>query len=120
MRRSASVVFVFCLAASTARAASPKYKASEEAPSRDGWNSMNMEAQAVMGELQLQVGDLGGAQKTYQRSLDLGTKVRGPRAEVAAQSHYRSAEIALAKGEYGDARRNLEILIQRYPETEWA
>lgn len=120
MRRSASVVFVFCLAASAARAASPKYKAAEEAPSRDGWNSMNMEAQAVMGELQLQSGNVGGAQRTFQKSLDLGTKVRGPRAEVAAQSHYRSAEIALAKGEYGDARRNLEILIQRYPETDWA
>lgn len=81
---------------------------------------MNMEAQAVMGELQLQAGDARGAQKTFQRTLDLGTKVRGPKAEVAAQSHYRSAELALAKGEYSDARRNLEILIQRYPETEWA
>lgn len=81
---------------------------------------MNMEAQAVMGELQLQHGNIGGAQKTFQKSLDLGTKVRGPQAEVAAQSHYRSAEIALTKGEYADARRNLEILIQRYPETEWA
>jgi len=121
MRRSASVVLSFCLAASAARAAtSPKYKAAEDAPSRDGWNSMNMEAQAVMGELQLQGGDVGGAQRTFQKSLDLGTKVRGPRAEVAAQSHYRSAEIALAKGQYGEARRNLEILVQRYPETEWA
>ena len=120
MRRSASVVLLFCLAASAARAATPRFKPGEEAPSRDGWNSMNMEAQAVMGELQLQSGDVGGAQKTYQRSLDLGTKVRGPRAEVAAQSHYRSAEIALSKGQYADARRNLEILIQRYPETEWA
>lgn len=121
MRRSASVVLLFCLAAPAARgAASPKYKAAEEAPSRDGWSSMNMEAQAVMGELQLQSGDLGGARKTFQRSLDLGTKVRGPRADVAAQSHYRTAEISLAKGEYGEARRNLEILIQRYPETEWA
>ncbi|MCM2304082.1 MAG: hypothetical protein NDJ72_05225, partial [Elusimicrobia bacterium] len=120
MRRSASVVLVFCLAASAARGASPKYKAAEDAPSRDGWNSMNMEAQAVMGELQLQSGDLGGARRTFQKSLDLGTKVRGPRAEVAAQSHYRTAEISLAKGEYGEARRNLEILIQRYPDTEWA
>ncbi|MDD5305647.1 MAG: tetratricopeptide repeat protein, partial [Elusimicrobia bacterium] len=120
MRLAARVVFVLCLAATAARAASPKYKAAEEAPSRDGWNSMNMEAQAVMGELQLQSGNVGGAQKTFQKSLDLGAKVRGPRAEVAAQSHYRSAEISLAKGEYGDARRNLEILIQRYPETEWA
>ncbi len=120
MRRVSRVVLFFCLAASAARAASPKFKPAEEAPSRDGFNSMNMEAQAVMGELQLQSGDVGGARATFQRSLDLGTKVRGPRAEVAAQSHYRSAEISLAKGEYGDARRNLEILVQRYPETEWA
>jgi TolA-binding protein len=120
MRRSTSVVFALCLAASAARAASPKYKPTEDAPSRDGWNSMNMEAQAVMGELQLQGGDMRGAQKTFQKSLDLGTKVRGPKGEIAAQSHYRSAEISLSKGEYGEARRNLEILIQRYPETEWA
>ena len=114
------VVLTLCLAAQAAWAASPVYKYGEESPSRDGWNSMNMEAQAVMGELQLQAGDARGAQKTFQRTLDLGTKVRGPKAEVAAQSHYRSAQIALAKGEYADARRNLEILIQRYPETEWA
>jgi len=120
MRRSTSVVLAFCLAASAARAASPKYKAAEDAPSRDGFNSMNMEAQAVMGELQLAHGNVGGAERTFQRSLDIGTKIRGPRAEVAAQTHYRSAEIMLAKGQYSDARRNLEILIQRYPETEWA
>jgi TolA-binding protein len=121
MRRAALVVFSFCLAAPAARAASsPRFKGAEEAPSRDGFNSMNMEAQAVMGELQLQAGDVGGARQTFQKSLDLGTMVRGPRAEVAAQSHYRSAEISLSKGEYADARRNLEILIQRYPETEWA
>lgn len=120
MRRSTSVVLGLCLAAVAARGASPKFKAAEEAPSRDGWNSMNMEAQAVMGELQLQHGNVGLAEKTFQKSLDLGTKVRGPRAEVAAQSHYRSAEISLSKGAYADARRNLEILIQRYPDTEWA
>ena len=120
MRRSASVVLSLCLAAGAARAASPKYKYGDETPQREGYNSMTMEAQAVMGELQLQAGDARGAQQTFQRSLDLGTKVRGPKAEVAAQSHYRSAEIALSKGEYSDARRNLEILIQRYPETEWA
>ena len=103
MRRAALVVFSFCLAAPAAGAPSPKYKAAEDAPSRDGWNSMNMEAQAVMGELQLQHGNVGGAEKTFQKSLDLGAKVRGPRAEVAAQSHYRSAEISLAKGRYDDA-----------------
>ncbi|UPT72842.1 MAG: tetratricopeptide repeat protein [Elusimicrobiota bacterium] len=120
MRRALGVFFLYCLAASAAQAArSPKVK-NEDAPSRDGWNSMNMEAQAVMGELQLQSGDPRAAQRTFQRTLDIGTKVTGPRAEVAAQSHFRSAEIALAKGEYSDARRNLEILIQRYPETDWA
>ncbi|MBI3288346.1 MAG: tetratricopeptide repeat protein, partial [Elusimicrobia bacterium] len=120
MKRAARAVLFCCLAAPGWAASSPKSPASEEAPSRDGWSAMNMEAQAVMGELQLQAGDVSGAQRTYQKSLDLGTKVRGPRGEVAAQSHYRSAEIALAKGEYADSRRNLEILIQRYPDTEWA
>ncbi len=120
MRRALRAFFVCALAASAARAARSPKVADEDAPSRDGWNAMNMEAQAVMGELQLQSGDPRGAQKTFQRTLDIGTKVKGPRAEVAAQSHFRSAEIALAKGEFSEARRNLEILIQRYPDTEWA
>lgn len=120
MTRAALAFLFYCLAALPAGAArSPKVK-NEDAPSRDGWNSMNMEAQAVMGELQLQSGDARGAQRTFQRTLDIGTRVKGPRAEVAAQSHFRTAEIALAKGEYGEARRNLEILVQRYPDTEWA
>ncbi len=98
---------------------SPRTKP-EDSPSREGWNSMNMEAQAVMGELQLAHGDLGAAERSYQRTLDLGMKAKGARGDIAAQSHYRSAEIALAKGQYSESRRQLEILIQRYPDTEWA
>jgi TolA-binding protein len=107
------------LATLTARAASPNMK-SPETPAREGWNSLNMEAQAVIGELQLLSGDINAAQRTFQKSLDLGMEMHGPRAEIAAQSHYRNAEIALSKGDYADARRNLEIMLQRYPDTTWA
>ncbi len=118
MRIAAFVLFL-ALAALAARASSPNMT-SPHAPAREGWNSLNMEAQAVVGELQLQSGDINAAQRTFQKSLDLGMEMHGPRAEIAAQSHYRSAEIALSKGDYGDARRNLEILLQRYPDTTWA
>ena len=32
----------------------------------------------------------------------------------------RTAEIALHQGEYAEARRQLQLLVQRYPSTEWA
>ena len=113
-----ALFLISALAFVPARAAKPLTAA--DTPGRDNWTSLNMEAQAVLGELQLQTGDVGRAQRTYERSLELGTKLRGPRGDVAAQVHFRTAEIALAKGEYVDARRHLELLLQRYPETEWA
>jgi TolA-binding protein len=108
------------LAAAALLCAASSPRARDDAPSRDGWSALNMEAQAVMGELKLQQGDLRGARDTYTRSLELGAKVRGPKDEVAAQGHYRSAELALGDGEYGEARRHLELLVQRYPSTDWA
>ncbi len=44
----------------------------------------------------------------------------GRGGDVAALDLYRSAEIALRAGEYAEARRLLQILVQRYPSSEWA
>lgn len=118
MTRAARALLPFVLALPLLGAASPR--TTGDAPSRDGWSELKMEAQAVLGELKLSHGDLRGARGDYARSLEEGARVRGPKSEVAAQGHYRSAELALGEGEYGEARRHLELLIQRYPETDWS
>jgi tetratricopeptide (TPR) repeat protein len=40
--------------------------------------------------------------------------------EAAALDLYRSAELALRRGDYADARRELQFLVQRYPQSGWA
>lgn len=109
------VAFLFCPV--TADAASPA--AQEETPS-DGYQALDMEARAVMGELKLQSGDVSGARRDYGRSLELGKRVDTPKDDVAALNHYRSAEIALQRGEYSEAKRHLDLLLTRYPRTDWA
>ncbi|MDX6769672.1 MAG: tetratricopeptide repeat protein [Elusimicrobiota bacterium] len=112
MRRALLVVFLYCPAAHAA-AARPA-----EDPS-DGYQALDMEARAIMGELKLQSGDLSGARAQYGRSLELGKGVDTPKDDVAALNHYRSAEIALQRGEFSDAKRHLDILLTRYPRTDW-
>lgn len=114
----ARAVLSSVLLALSARAArAPK---ADEEPRADGFKSLNMEAQAIMGELKLQSGDVNGARRTYKESLDIGLDAGGPKDEIAALDHYRTAEIALGRGEFSEARRHLEILIQRYPASDWA
>lgn len=85
----------------------------------DGYQALDMEARAVMGELKLQSGDLSGASRDYGRSMELGRRVDSPKDDLAALNHYRTAEIALRRGEYSEARRHLDILVTRYPRTDW-
>lgn len=118
MRRALRAVFL-CCALSGAGLAAPETKKKEATTPRDGYNATNAEAQSIMGELKYQQGDLTGARRTYQQSLETGAKGTD-REEVAALNHYRTAEIALHQGEYAEARRQLQILVQRYPSSEWA
>lgn len=85
----------------------------------DGFDALNSEGQAVMGEIKLQSGDLGGAQRTYRGAIGSATK-DGRGGEVAALELYRSAEIALRQGQFSESRRTLQVLVQRYPQSEWA
>lgn len=113
MKRALLAVFLYCPA--LAGAASPRV--SEEG--NDSYQSLDMEARAIMGELKLQSGDVSGASRDYGRSLELGKRVDSPKDDVAALNHYRSAEIALQRGEFSEAKRHLDILVTRYPRTDW-
>lgn len=118
VRRALLVVFlihVYGYGAVMAGAASPR-RVEEYS---DGYESLDMEARAIMGELKLQSGDLSGARRDYGRSMERGKKVDTPKDDVAALNHYRSAQIALQRGEYSEARRHLDILVTRYPLTDW-
>ncbi len=114
MRRALLVVFLYY--APAAHGASSARPAEELS---DGYQALDMEARSIMGELKMQSGDMSGARRDYGRSLELGRGVDTPKDDVAALNHYRTAEIALQRGEFGDAKRHLDILVTRYPRTEW-
>lgn len=115
---SRAVFLCIALAGTGLAASSSKKKDPAPAP-RDGYRATNAEAQAIMGELKFQQGDLSGARRTYQKSLETGA-AGSVRDDVAAIDHYRTAEIALHSGEYAEARRHLQFLLQRYSSSEWA
>jgi len=79
-----------------------------------------MEAKAVMGELKYQRGDFSEARATFRDSLDASTKLSDPEDQVMGLGLYRSAELAARGGDFEAAREHLEILIRRFPGSEWA
>ena len=91
-----------------------------QALERENWHSVSMEATAIMGELKYQRGDLDEAQGTFRDSLESSTKLLAPRSQVMGLDLYRSAEIALRKGDLFKARENLEILLSRYSDSSFA
>lgn len=86
----------------------------------DNYATSRMEAQAVLGELRYQHGDLTGAYETFHDSLEASTGQKAPQAHVVAHDLYRTAELAIRRGDLGKGKRNLEILVSRYPDTDWA
>jgi hypothetical protein len=54
--------------AESAKPSSPK--SPDEAPKRQIWHSMSMEASAILGEMKFQYGDFSGAQETFRDSLN--------------------------------------------------
>ncbi len=92
----------------------------EPAPQIDSFATSKMEAAAVLGELKYQHGDLSGADQTFRESLDSSTKLSAPGGSVVGLDLYRTAELAARKKDYVSARKHLEILISRYPDSEWA
>ena len=118
MRRALSRAVLFCALAAPAFSADAGKKPADDVRA-DGYDALSSEGQAVLGELKMQHGDEAGARQTYRKSIDADVK-NGRGGEVAALDLYRSAEIALRSGDYAEARRLLQILVQRYPQTDWA
>ena len=118
MRRSFPRAVLFCALASAAFAANTGTKPDDDVRS-DGYDALNSEGHAVIGELKFQQGDDAGAARTYRKSIDADVK-GGRGGNVAALDLYRAAEIALRTGEYSEARRLLQILVQRYAQSDWA
>jgi TolA-binding protein len=79
-----------------------------------------MEAGAIVGELQYQERDYAGAKTNFNESLDSSMKVADPNAPFMALDLYRTSEFAVREKDYDRARRQLQILIHRYPDSEWA
>lgn len=118
MRGALPRAVLLCALAAPAFAANAGKKPGDDVRA-DGYEALSSEGQAVLGELKMEHGDEAGARMTYRKSLDADVK-SGRGGEVAALDLYRSAEIALRAGQYAEARRLLQILVQRYPQTDWA
>ncbi|MFI5349695.1 MAG: tetratricopeptide repeat protein [Elusimicrobiota bacterium] len=118
MRRALPRAVLLCALASAAFAANAEKKPADEVRA-DGYDALSSEGRAVLGELKVQQGDDAGAASTYRKSIDADVK-SGRGGDVAALDLYRSAEIALRAGEYAKARGLLQILVQRYPKSDWA
>lgn len=118
MRRALPRAVLFFALASAAFAQNTGQK-TDDAPRADGYDALSSEGHAVLGQLKVQEGDDAGAASSYRKSIDADVK-SGRGGDTAALDLYRSAEIALRAGEYAEARRLLQILVQRYPRSGWA
>lgn len=118
-----NITLAILLALTAATAASAARVGEEEknlVPEKENYSQMKMEARAIMGELKYQHGDMSGAHDTFKDSLNESTRLNAPQGQVMALDLFRTGELASRKGDFETARRHFEILIGRYPETEWA
>ena len=92
----------------------------EELPKQENWSTLKTEASAIMGELKYQHGDLAGADGTFKDSLNSSRQIMTPQSPIVALDLYRTAELAARRGDYESARERLDILLSRYPETDYA
>ncbi|MBI5208508.1 MAG: tetratricopeptide repeat protein [Elusimicrobia bacterium] len=101
--------------------AAPASQAKKKSPTKlDSWNSTKMEGAAILGELKVQSGDYSGARMNFGKSLTTSVEVHDPLSPVVALDLLRSAQLAASRGEVNEARGHLEILISRYPDSDYA
>lgn len=87
---------------------------------KDDWTSVKMEGAALMGELLYQTGDADGAREKFRDSLGTSLKQDDPASHWVALDLFRTAELEAREGKLADARHHLEILLNRYPDSEWS
>ncbi len=95
-------------------------KSKEPALAMESWHATSLEAKALRGELNYQMNDMSQAQESFDESLDASVRYDGAEGEVVAFDLYRTAELALRRGDRAKARRSLEILVGRFPSSDWA
>ncbi len=84
------------------------------------WNSITLEGAAFLGELKYQAGDYSEAGRTFKDSLNSSVHMRAPDSPVMGLDLYRLAQLAASQGRRDQARHHLEILIHRYPDSDFA
>ncbi|MBI4345474.1 MAG: tetratricopeptide repeat protein [Elusimicrobia bacterium] len=94
--------------------------ASARPPAKEDWKSMTMEGAALMGELMYQQNDLDGAKEKFRDSIGTSMQQHEPASHWMALDLYRTAEIAAREGRFADARQHLDLLLVRYPDSEWS
>ncbi|MBI5200031.1 MAG: tetratricopeptide repeat protein [Elusimicrobia bacterium] len=92
----------------------------EPLPAKEDWKALNMEGAALMGELKYQQNDMDGAKEKFRDSIGRSMELNDPASHWMALDLYRSAEIEAREGRFADARHHLELLLYRYPDSEWS
>src|SRR5438045_4035289 len=108
------------LLAIPAQAARRKVAVQEDEPKKETYSAMAAEAKAIMGEMKYQHGDLQGAGETFKDSLNSARSQMTPQDHVIGLDLYRTAELAARRGDFNTARKNLDILLSRYPDSDYS
>ena len=95
-------------------------EAVKPAPSSESWRSTTLEAVSVLGEAYYEKKDFSEAKQQFHNSLESSTRLGQPRPGLVAMDLYRAAELEVREGDYPAAKRHLDILLSRYPDTQWA
>lgn len=117
--KTLAVAAVALLSALAAAAAPMRTIDGDLVPEKDDWSTMKMEAAAIRGEVDLHDGDYHDASAGFRDSLDESTQVEQPHSQVMGLDLLRSAELAIRRKDFSAARRHLELLVSRYPDTDW-
>src|SRR5207302_296898 len=111
MRRTLPRAVLLCALSAAAFAAGAAKMPSDEVRS-DGYDALNSEAQALMGELKYQKGDDSGAKRSYRKAVVNASK-DGRGGDVAALTHLRAAADA---GNDDQALGEAYDFLRRYPD----
>lgn len=87
---------------------------------KDDWTSMKMEGAALMGELMYQHGREDDAREKFRDSLSESLRQDDPASHWMALDLFRTAELEAREGKLPEARHHLEILLNRYPDSDWS
>ncbi|MBI4057475.1 MAG: tetratricopeptide repeat protein, partial [Elusimicrobia bacterium] len=97
----------------------PSFSAPQKKEDASHWKEFTMEAYSQLGEFLFQEKSYEPAKNVYQESLHTSTQLLEPTQSWVALDLYRVAQLDAQQGRLQDAEKHLDILIHRYPSSQW-